>query len=86
MDSELIRRLQMQNMAAAMMKEMPESRHNYKAEGLPLEGFDPVFAVPVDFERILNTLWHDLQKLESHAIAANRYSENTFPSPVIWNL
>ncbi len=75
MDSELIRRLQMQNMAAAMMKEMPESRHNYKAEGLPLEGLDPVFAVPVDFERILNTLWHDLQKLESHAIAANRYSE-----------
>ena len=44
MDNEFIRRLQMQNMAAAMMKEMPESRHNYKAEGLPLEGFDPVFA------------------------------------------
>ncbi len=67
--------LDIENAAASMMTEMPESRHEYKPDGLPFEGLDPAFCVPVDFDRIVGILWEDLKTLEGFAISANRYSE-----------
>ncbi len=68
-------RLEIENAAASMMTEMPRSRFDYKPDGLPKEGLDPAFCVPVDFDRIVSILWEDFQDLENHAILANRYSE-----------
>ena len=67
--------LTMQNGAARMMAVMPEHRHDYKPEGLPLEEFDPFFCAPVDLEKVIATLWEDLKMLDGHAITANRFSE-----------
>lgn len=67
--------LQAQYCLSSMMKEMPKNRCHFKPEGLPLETWDPAFCTPVDFEKILNTLWYDLKKLDTHAVVANRYSE-----------
>ena len=59
-----------------MMTEMPESRCHYESDGLPLEAFDSAFCTPVDLEKILHTLWHDLHDLNNYATITNRYSEN----------
>ena len=75
MSMSMAESLWIQNAAASMMKEMPKNRCHFKPEGLPLETWDPAFCTPVDFEKILNTLWYDLKKLDTHAVVANRYSE-----------
>ena len=75
MSMNITESLWIQNAAASMMTEMPKNRCHFKPEGLPLETWDPAYCTPVDFEKILNTLWYDLKKLDTHAVVANRYSE-----------
>ena len=53
---------------ASMMTEMPHSRFEYKPDGLPKEGLDPAFCVPVDFDRIVSILWEDFQDLEEEYV------------------
>ena len=55
---------------------LPESRFDIINDGLPLECPDPVCMERNDIDRIMTTLWADLQQMEAHAMAANRYSEN----------
>ena len=76
MERRISESLRLQNAAASMMTEMPESRCHYESDGLPLEAFDPAFHTLVDLEKILHTLWHDLHDLNNYATITNRYSEN----------
>ena len=67
--------LELQNLAASMMTEMPSSRFDYEPDGLPKEGLDPAFCVPADYDRMIGILYEDMMTLADHAVTANRYSE-----------
>ncbi len=70
-------RIEMENRTEqnGIMKKMPETRYEYKYDGLPFEEIDPDCAELKDFNRISKDLLNDLDRMESYGYKINRFSD-----------